>query len=353
MRRLEQQHGTPQSRALTTGRHSAMHLVMRAMLLDGPGQPLRAAELPVPTPGADEVLLRVEACAVCRTDLHVVDGELPEPKLPLVPGHEIVGTVVAAGAAAGLAPGTRVGVPWLGWTCGQCAYCTSGRENLCERAQFTGYQRDGGYAEYAVADARFCFPIPAPYTAVDAAPLLCAGLIGHRALRMAGDARRLGLYGFGAAAHIVAQVARHEGREVYAFVRPGDAAARRFALHLGAVWAGDSTSMPPVPLDAAIIFAPVGALVPLALRAVAPGGVVVCGGIYMSDIPAFPYALLWKERSVRSVANLTRADGRAFLALAPRVPVRTTVTRYALTEANTALADLRAGRLEGAAVLVP
>jgi propanol-preferring alcohol dehydrogenase len=330
-----------------------MHLGMRAMVLDRPRQPLRAAELPVPTPGLDEVLLQVEACAVCRTDLHVVDGELPDPKLPLVPGHEIVGTVVAAGAAAGLAPGTRVGVPWLGWACGECAYCTSGRENLCERAQFTGYQRDGGYAEYALADARFCFPIPAPYAPVDAAPLLCAGLIGHRALRMAGDARRLGLYGFGAAAHIVAQIARYERRQVYAFVRPGDQAARRFALDLGAAWAGDSTAMPPVPLDAAIIFAPVGALVPLALRAVAPGGVVVCGGIYMSDIPAFRYALLWKERSVRSVANLTRTDGRAFLALAPRVPVRTTVRRYALAEANTALEDLRAGRLEGAAVLVP
>jgi propanol-preferring alcohol dehydrogenase len=290
---------------------------------------------------------------VCRTDLHVVDGELAEPKLPLVPGHEIVGTVTAAGAAAGLALGTRVGVPWLGWTCGRCVYCTSGRENLCERAEFTGYQRDGGYAEYAVADMRFCFPIPPPYAAVDAAPLLCAGLIGHRALRMAGDARRLGLYGFGAAAHIVAQVARYEGREVYAFVRPGDTAARRFALDLGAAWAGDSTTAPPVPLDAAIIFAPVGALVPLALRAVGPGGVVVCGGIHMSDIPAFPYAVLWRERVLRSVANLTRADGTAFLALAPRVPVRTTVTRYALTDANRALEDLRAGRLTGAAVLVP
>jgi len=327
--------------------------MMRAMVLDAPRRLLRAAELAVPGLGPDDVLLRVEACGVCRTDLHVVDGELPEPKLPLVPGHEIVGTVTSAGTAAALAPGARVGVPWLGWTCGRCRYCTTGRENLCERAQFTGYQRDGGYAEYVVADARFCFPIPAAYAAVDAAPLLCAGLIGHRALRMAGDARRLGLYGFGAAAHIVAQVARHEGREVYAFVRPGDAAARRFALDLGATWAGDSDAAPPVPLDAAIIFAPVGALVPAALQAVAPGGVVVCGGIHMSHIPSFPYALLWGERVVRSVANLTRADGTAFLTLAPEVPVRTTVTPYPLAEANAALEDLRAGRLHGAAVLVP
>jgi propanol-preferring alcohol dehydrogenase len=323
------------------------------MLLDAPGRPLRSAEVSVPTPGPNEVLLRIEACGVCRTDLHVVDGELPDPKLPLVVGHEIVGTVVTAGDGARHAPGARVGVPWLGQTCGACPSCRTGRENLCDRPLFTGYQRDGGYAEYTVADARFCFPIPAGYSAVAAAPLLCAGLIGYRSLVMAGPGRRLGVYGFGAAAHIVAQVARHQEREVYAFVRPGDDDARRFALGLGVAWAGSSDEPPPVALDAAIIFAPVGALVPRALAAVTRGGTVVCGGIHMSDIPSFPYALLWGERVLRSVANLTRRDGEEFLALAPHVPVRTEVTTYPLDAANTALDDLRAGRLWGAAVLVP
>jgi propanol-preferring alcohol dehydrogenase len=327
---------------------------MRAMVLDAPRCRLRAADLPAPTPDADEVVLRVEACAVCRTDLHVVDGELADPKLPLVPGHEIVGRVVATGSRVGhLGLGTRVGVPWLGSTCGRCEYCRSARENLCEQARFTGYHRDGGYAELACADARFCFPIPAGYDAVQAAPLLCAGLIGHRCLTMAGDGRRLGLYGFGAAAHIVAQVARHQGRRVFAFTRAGDTDAQGFARELGAIWAGGADDPPPEPLDAAIIFAPVGALVPVALRAVVPGGVVVCGGIHMSDIPSFPYALLWRERVVRSVANLTRRDGEAFLALAPTVPVRTAVQVYPLAQANAALADLRAGRVRGAAVLVP
>jgi propanol-preferring alcohol dehydrogenase len=333
---------------------------MRAMVLDAPRTPLRVADLPVPSPGPGQVLLRVRACAVCRTDLHVVDGELTEPKLPLVPGHQIVGEVVQAGAAASsgdagaaggadFAPGARVGVPWLGWTCGVCRYCAGGRENLCERARFTGYHIDGGFAEYAVADARFCFPIPPGFEDLQAAPLLCAGLIGWRSLVLAGDAPRLGLYGFGAAAHIVIQVARHQGRRVFAFVRPGDDAARRFALDLGAAWAGPSTSAPPEELDAAIIFAPVGDLVPLALRAVARGGSVVCGGIHMSDIPSFPYALLWEERVLRSVANLTRHDGTEFLALAPRVPVRTEVRPYPLADANRALE----GRLRGAAVLTP
>jgi propanol-preferring alcohol dehydrogenase len=328
--------------------------VVRAMLLDAPGERLRAADVAAPAPSPTQVLLRVQACGVCRTDLHVVDGELPDPKRPLVPGHEIVGTVVAAGEdAERFAPGTCVGVPWLGSTCGVCQWCRSGRENLCPRARFVGYQLDGGYAEYTAADERFCFPIPPSYTPVEAAPLLCAGLIGHRCLRMAGDARRLGLYGFGAAAHLVAQVARHEGREVYALVRPGDEAARRFALDAGAVWAGWSDEAPPVALDAVILFAPVGALVPAALAAVAPGGGVVCGGIHMSDIPAFPYRLLWGERVLRSVANLTRADGEAFLALAPSVPVRAEVRTYPLGAANDALDDLRHGRLRGAAVLVP
>jgi propanol-preferring alcohol dehydrogenase len=323
------------------------------MLLDAPRSPLRAADVADPRPGPDDLLLRVEACAVCRTDLHVVDGELPDPKLPLVPGHEIVGTVVAAGARAEIAPGTRVGVPWLGWTCGRCAFCTSGRENLCADARFTGYQLDGGYAELVRADHRFCFPIPAAYTPEHAAPLLCAGLIGHRCLAMTGDPRRLGLYGFGAAAHIVTQVARHQGRDVFAFVRPGDDDAKRFARDLGVVWAGDATETPPVELDAAIIFAPVGALVPAALRAVARGGVVVCGGIHMSDVPSFPYRLLWGERVLRSVANLTRRDAETFLAVAPRVPVRTEVQTYPLDAANTALDDLREGRVRGAAVLIP
>lgn len=325
---------------------------MRAMLLEGPGRALRLAELPVPVPRQGEVLVRIATCAVCRTDLHVVDGELPHPALPLVPGHEIVGTVAALGAGvAAFAIGDRVGIPWLGWTCGECAYCRSGRENLCDLARFTGYTLPGGYAEYVAADARFCFPIPAGFGDAEAAPLLCAGLIGYRSLQLTGDARRLGIYGFGAAAHIVAQVARHQGREVFAFTRPGDAEAQAFARSLGAAWAGDSGAAPPVPLDAAIIFAPVGALVPAALRVVAKGGTVVCGGIHMSDIPAFAYDLLWGERVVRSVANLTRRDGEEFLPLAARVPVRTEVVEYPLERANEALSDLRDGRLRGAAVL--
>jgi propanol-preferring alcohol dehydrogenase len=327
---------------------------MQAMVLDAPRTRLRLAELPEPRVGADEVLLKVRACAVCRTDLHVVDGELPEPKLPLVPGHEIVGTVIAVGSSVDrFRVGDRVGVPWLGWTCGVCAFCRNGRENLCDRARFTGYQRDGGYAEMVLADQRFAFPIPAAYSDAEAAPLLCAGLIGHRALRMAGDAERLGLYGFGAAAHIIAQVARFEGRRVYAFVRPGDAAAQHFARGLGAVWAGSSEELPPEPLDAALIFAPVGALVPAALRATAKGGTVVCAGIHMSDIPAFPYRLLWEERVVRSVANLTRRDAEEFLALAPKAGVKTAIETFPLAQANDALLRLRRGELLGAAVLVP
>ncbi|MBU1693840.1 MAG: zinc-dependent alcohol dehydrogenase family protein [Verrucomicrobia bacterium] len=325
---------------------------MKAMVLEKPGIPLQLQDQPTPRPGTGQILLRVRACAVCRTDLHVVDGELPDPVLPLVPGHEIIGTVEALGPdTAGFVPGDRVGVPWLGWTCGTCAYCRGGRENLCDHARFTGYQLDGGYAEFCVADARFCFPVPGDYPDLQAAPLLCAGLIGYRALRMAGDAKRLGLYGFGAAAHIVIHVARHEGREGYAFVRPGDEESRAFARELGAAWAGGSDETPPQELDAAIIFAPVGALVPAALRAVAKGGTVVCAGIHMSDIPSFPYSLLWGERVVRSVANLTRRDGMEFLSLAPRVPVRTEVRAYPLERANEALADLREGRLRGAAVL--
>jgi len=297
-------------------------------------------------------LVRVRACGVCRTDLHIVDGELSRPKTPLIPGHQIVGVIEAAGASVtGLAAGARVGVPWLGWTCGRCRYCRSGRENLCDEARFTGYEIDGGYAEYAVADARYCFPIPAGYADVQAAPLLCAGLIGYRCLRMAGEAERLGLYGFGAAAHIVTQVARHQGRRVFAFTSPGDAAAQEFARSLGAVWAGDSLQTPPAPLDAAIIFAPVGPLVPAALRAVVKGGTVVCGGIHMTEIPGFPYDILWGERILRSVANLTRQDAQEFLALAPVVPVRTEVREFPLDAANAALDDLRAGRLRGAAVL--
>jgi propanol-preferring alcohol dehydrogenase len=326
---------------------------MRAMILEAPRTPLREADLPVPDPGPGQVLLRVHACGVCRTDLHVVDGELTGPKLPLVPGHEIVGTVVRRGEGADrFAVGDRVGVPWLGWTCGACRYCRSGRENLCDRARFTGYQLDGGYAEHTVADQRYCFPLPAGYGDAEAAPLLCAGLIGYRSLVLAGDARRLGLYGFGAAAHIIAQVARHQGREVYAFTRPGDAGGQQFARDLGAVWAGGSDAMPPEELDAAILFAPVGALVPAALRVVAKGGTVVCAGIHMSNIPSFPYRLLWGERVVRSVANLTRRDGEEFLALAPRVPVRTQVQALPLAEANEALGRLRRGEVRGAAVLV-
>ncbi len=327
---------------------------MRAMLLDRPGAPLRETTLPRPTPGPGQVLLEVGACGVCRTDLHVADGELSDPKLPLVLGHEIVGRVAERGpGAARFAAGERVGVPWLGWTCGVCAYCRSGRENLCDRARFTGWQLDGGYAEFVVADERYCFPLPAEYGDVEAAPLLCAGLIGYRALRAAGDAVRLGLYGFGAAAHLVAQVARHEGRRIFAFTRPGDAAAQTFARELGAEWAGPSEEAPPEPLDAAILFAPVGALVPTALRAVAKGGTVVCAGIHMSPIPSFPYDILWGERTVRSVANLTRRDGDEFLALAPRVPVRTETVALPLGQANEALDRLRSGRLRGAAVLLP
>ncbi len=322
------------------------------MRLNRPGEPLEAVDLPVPEPGPGQVLVRVHACGVCRTDLHVVDGDLTEPKLPIVPGHEIVGRVAAVGRGVErFREGDRVGVPWLGHTCGECRYCRSGRENLCPEARFTGYQIDGGYAEYALADERFCFAIHGDYTDVAAAPLLCAGLIGYRSLGMAGDARRLGIYGFGAAAHIVAQVARWQGREVYAFTRPGDDAAKRFALALGAAWAGDSGEQPPEPLDAAIVFAPVGALVPAALRALDKGGIVVCGGIHMSDIPSFPYAILWGERRIQSVANLTRRDGEEFLALAPKVPVRTETLPMPLAQANEALARLREGRLQGAAVL--
>jgi len=327
---------------------------MRAMVLSATRTPLGLTDLPDPEVGPEEILLAVKACAVCRTDLHVLDGELPDPKLPLIPGHEIVGTVIAVGRSVDrFRPGERVGVPWLGWTCGNCAYCRSGRENLCDRAQFTGYQRDGGYAEMAVADQRFAFPIPAAYADAEAAPLLCAGLIGYRALRMAGEAERIGLYGFGAAAHIIAQVARFQNRRVFAFVRPGDSTAQAFARELGAVWAGSSDEMPPEPLDAALIFAPVGALVPRALRATVKGGTVVCAGIHMSDIPSFPYRILWEERTVRSVANLTRRDAEDFLELAPKAGVRTTIETFPLARANDALACLRQGRLRGAAVLIP
>jgi alcohol dehydrogenase, propanol-preferring len=326
---------------------------VRAMILEAPGEPLRAEEVAVPEPGRGQVLLRVHCCAVCRTDLHVVDGELKDPKLPLIPGHQIVGTVEKTGDHSGsFMVGQRVGVPWLGWTDGECRYCRSGRENLCENARFTGYQIDGGYAEYAVADGRFCFPIPEGFPDLQAAPLLCAGLIGHRSLRFAGDGERLGLYGFGASAHIVAQVAVHQGRRVFAFTSPKDDEAQEFARGLGAEWAGSSEEAPPEELDAAIIFAPVGPLVPAALRAVARGGTVVCAGIHMSDIPSFPYEILWGERSVRSVANLTRQDGQEFLALAPRVPVRTEVMPFSLDEANEALDALRGGTVRGAAVLV-
>jgi alcohol dehydrogenase, propanol-preferring len=322
---------------------------MRAMVLDAPGTELRLADQPVPEPSSGDVLVEVVACAVCRTDLHVVDGELPDPKLPLVPGHQIVGRVVEGGEH--FEPGERIGIPWLGWTDGDCRYCRSGRENLCDRARFTGYQLDGGYAEHAVADERFCFPLPESYSDVHAAPLLCAGLIGYRSLRLAGDAERLGLYGFGASAHLVAQVARHQGRRVFAFTRAGDEEGQRFARSLGAEWAGGSDERPPEELDAAIIFAPVGALVPVALNALGKGGVVVCAGIHMSDIPSFAYELLWGERAVRSVANLTRLDGEEFLGLAPEVPVNTEVEAFALHEANEALRRLRAGEIRGSAVL--
>jgi propanol-preferring alcohol dehydrogenase len=327
---------------------------MKAMLLDAPGRRLRLADLPRPEPGPGQILVNVKACGVCRTDLHVVDGELAEPRLPIVPGHEIVGVVEQTGRGVEwFEPGERVGIPWLGHTCGSCRFCAAGRENLCDLARFTGYQIDGGYADYAVADARYCFPIHGAYGDAEAAPLLCAGLIGYRSLRMAGDAERLGIYGFGAAAHIVAQVARHQGRRVFAFTRAGDFQAQDFARDLGAVWAGDSDEKPPEELDAAIIFAPVGPLIPAALRAVSKGGIVVAGGIHMSDIPSFPYAILWGERVVRSVANLTRADAVEFLALAPKVPVRTEVLTFPLTEANQALDRLRSGHLRGAAVLIP
>lgn len=328
--------------------------MMRAMVLEAPRTALQERLLPRPEPGPGEVLIKVAACAVCRTDLHVVDGELTRPKLPIIPGHEIVGRVIETGEGVdGLAVGRRVGVPWLGWTCGECAFCRRGQENLCPEARFTGYQIDGGYAEYAVADARYCFPIADGYGDAEAAPLLCAGLIGYRALSMAGEGERLGIYGFGAAAHIVAQVARHQGRRLFAITREGDAAAQAFALRQGCVWAGGSEEEPPEVLDAAIIFAPVGALVPAALRAIRPGGVVVCAGIHMSDIPSFPYDILWREKRLVSVANLTRHDGEAFLALAPNVPVVTEVEILPLEAANEALARLREGRLTGAAVLVP
>jgi propanol-preferring alcohol dehydrogenase len=327
---------------------------MRAMILERPGDPLRLAEVSVPPPRAGQVRVKVSACGVCRTDLHVVDGDLAEPKLPIIPGHEIVGHVEALGPGVGrLGLGERVGIPWLGHTCGICTYCRDGRENLCDAPGFTGYQIDGGYAEYAVADADYCFPIPGDQPDAEVAPWLCAGLIGHRALRLAGEGQSLGLYGFGAAAHLVAQVARYQGRQVHAFTRPGDAEAQRFALSLGCVWAGGSDALPPVALDAAIIFAPVGALVPAALRAVRKGGTVVLGGIHMSDIPTFPYALIWGERVVRSVANLTRQDAVEFLELARKVPVQAHVVSMPLAEANTALARLRSGELTGAAVLIP
>jgi propanol-preferring alcohol dehydrogenase len=327
---------------------------LRAMVLDQPKSPLAMRERSLPACGPGEILVAIEACGVCRTDLHVVDGELPDPKLPIIPGHEIVGRVMALGSGvAGFAVGARIGVPWLGWTCGVCRYCLEGHENLCDRPLFTGHTRDGGYATHTLADARYCFGLPERGDAAALAPLLCAGLIGWRSYRMAGVGDSLGLYGFGAAAHILVQVAARQGRRVHAFTRTGDSAAQKFARNLGAVWAGGSDEMPPEPLDAAIIFAPVGALVPAALRAVRKGGRVVCGGIHMSDIPTFPYRLLWEERQVLSVANLTRHDAHEFLLIAPEAGIRTEVTRYPLAQANEALADLREGRLQGAAVLIP
>lgn len=326
---------------------------MRAMVLEKPGEKLREMDVPAPEPGPDDILIRVHACGVCRTDLHIIDGELTQPKLPLIPGHEIVGTVAGMGQrVTGFRPGDRIGVPWLGHTCGECRFCRKGKENLCENALFTGYTRDGGYAEYTVADQRYCFRLADGPEDASIAPLLCAGLIGYRALRLTGDASRIGFYGFGAAAHILTQVARYEKREVYAFTRSDDVSGKEFALRLGAVWAGDSDQLPPVPLDAAIIFAPAGELVPAALRAVGKGGVVVCAGIHMSDIPSFPYSILWGERIVRSVANLTRRDGEEFLALAPKVPVQTEVHPYPLSKANEALDDLRHGKFTGAAVIM-
>jgi len=324
------------------------------MILDRAGQPLSLREVPVPKHSSGQVLVRVSACAVCRTDLHVADGELPDPKLPLIPGHEIVGRVEAVGdAVRGFQPGQRVGIPWLGWTCGSCYYCSSDHENLCDHARFTGYTLDGGYAEYAVADAQYCFLLPEGFGDAECAPLLCAGLIGYRSLRMAGNAQRLGIYGFGAAAHIVAQVAHYQGREVFAFTSPGDRTAQAFARSLGVTWTGGSDEPTPEQLDAALIFAPVGKLVPAALRALRKGGTVVCGGIHMSDIPSFPYHDLWHERAIRSVANLTRRDAEEFLDLAPKIPIHTTTELFALEQANEALAHLRSGHLTGAAVLVP
>jgi alcohol dehydrogenase, propanol-preferring len=331
-----------------------MQQTMRAMILDRPGTPLRLAALPVPSPDGGGVLIRIEACGVCRTDLHLVDGELPDPVLPMIPGHEIVGRVVATGSeVTRLRVGQRVGMPWLGWTCDRCRYCLGGHENLCDSARFTGYQIPGGYAEYTVADARFCFPLPDAGDAAALAPLLCAGLIGYRALTLAGDAARVGIYGFGAAAHIIAQVLRHQGREFYAFTRPGDDASQTFARELGAAWAGAANQSPPDKVDAALIFAPAGPLVPTALGHTAKGGCVVCAGIHMSDLPSFPYALLWGERQIRSVANLTRRDGEEFLALAPRIPVTTEIHRFPLDRANHALEQLRQGAFQGAAVLIP
>ena len=326
---------------------------MKAMILDVQGQPLRQTELPRPEPRANEILLKVHACGVCRTDLHVMDGDLRQPKLPLILGHEIVGIVVEKGTRVErFALGQRVGVPWLGRTCGHCGYCASGRENLCEEAEFTGYTLDGGYAEFALADERYCFPLPDAYTDAEAAPLLCAGLIGYRALVAAGDAKRIGIYGFGAAAHIIAQLARWQGREIFAFTRPGDTDGQHFARELGAAWAGDSTAAPPQEMDAAILFAPVGALIPQALRHTTKGGTVVCAGIHMTNIPEFPYSILWGERCVRSIANLTRLDGEAFLDIAPKAGIKTEVETFPLASANEVLQKLASGRIRGAAVLI-
>jgi len=331
-----------------------MPKTMHAMVLQTPGSPLVYQELPVPVPKPDQVLIRVHACGVCRTDLHVVDGELPDPKLPIIPGHEIVGSIVMTGEnVESFHVGDRIGVPWLGYTCGSCLYCRTGRENLCDHPEFTGYTLQGGYGEFAVAHQRYCFALPGNYSDAAVAPLLCAGLIGYRSYRMAGEnIKRLGIYGFGGAAHIIAQVAAYQGKKVFAFTRPGDLSAQKFALRLGATWAGDSTSLPPEPLDAAIIFAPIGSLVPAALRATIKGGTVVCGGIHMSDIPAFPYQILWEERVVRSVANLTRKDGEELLSIAPKIPVQTEVEIFPLRQANEALGRLREGKLQGAAVLI-
>jgi propanol-preferring alcohol dehydrogenase len=327
---------------------------MRAMVLDEPGQTVELRSMPRPQPGPHELLVKIAACAVCRTDLHVIDGELPDPKLPIIPGHEIVGHVEVQGANVdNFSIGQRVGIPWLGWTCGECWYCRNGMENLCRKARFTGYQINGGYASYTVADARYCFPIPEAYSDVEAAPLLCAGLIGYRALKMTEEAEKVGIYGFGAAAHIVAQILAYQSRKLFAFTRAGDAVAQDFAQRMGAAWVGGSDIMPPEELDAAIIFAPVGPLVPAALRAIRPGGIVVCGGIHMSDIPAFPYDILWREKRLVSVANLTRRDAEEFLALAPQIPVKVSTESFALSQANVALTRLREGKLTGAAVLIP